>query len=431
VEVDMTQTAQEYCYDLTFILECVNAFSASMGVGCAILDAEGEILHESGFGPGSCNICEFAGMGKLRCHELYYYGVPEKCSFGDKHISFCPIGLYFYSSPIVNQAGGAKIAAGPFLMEDMEDNIVHDLQCKMSLKDTEVNKVAKLISKIPNITPSKVNALSGMLSLTASFIRGNSPATRSLAPETVAGDVTQDPASNYLYRHCEVMQLPEYPVKLEKRLLASIADSDKPKAQKLLNQLLGHILFSSGGDFDRIKSETYELLVLISRSAIDVGVPASKVLGINRRFWCEAQSAGDIDELCLLLSGVINSYIDSIFSLTHKRSLEDIDKAVRYMWMNYSSKITLEDVAKAVFLSPTYFCKVFQKNKRCSFNTYLNKIRIEKSKELLLQYDLRIADIVSMVGFEDQSYFTKVFKRFAGVSPTHFRKCCEENTVPA
>jgi AraC-like DNA-binding protein len=62
---------------------------------------------------------------------------------------------------------------------------------------------------------------------------------------------------------------------------------------------------------------------------------------------------------------------------------------------------------------------------------YLNRLRIEKSKQLLLRGDLRIADIVSMVGFEDQSYFTKVFKRICGVSPTHFRKAIGESATDA
>jgi YesN/AraC family two-component response regulator len=220
--------------------------------------------------------------------------------------------------------------------------------------------------------------------------------------------------------------LPSYPVKTEKRLLASITNSDKPNAQKHLNELLGHILFCSGCDFDLMKSETYELLVLISRVAIDVGVPADRVFDINRRFWRETRAIMNIDELCVSLSLVMNEYIDCIFTVSHKKNLDDINKAVQYIWQNYSNKITLEDAAKTVFLSPSYFCRVFQKAVGCNFNMYVNRIRIEKSKQLLLRYDLRIADIVSMVGFEDQSYFTKVFKRIAGVSPTHFRRAIEE-----
>jgi YesN/AraC family two-component response regulator len=225
--------------------------------------------------------------------------------------------------------------------------------------------------------------------------------------------------------------LPGYPVKAEKKLLASIQDSDKAKAQKHLNELLGHVLFCSGDDFDLMKSKTYDLLVLISRCAIDLGVPADRAFGINRRFWRDAQAIGGIDELCVLLSEVMNQYVGCIFTLSQKKNLDDINMAVKYIWQNYPNKITLEDAAKTVYLSPSHFCRVFQKTVGCNFSMYLNRIRIEKSKQLLLRQELRITDIVSMVGFEDPSYFTKVFKRIAGVSPTHFRKAIEECGVAA
>jgi YesN/AraC family two-component response regulator len=229
----------------------------------------------------------------------------------------------------------------------------------------------------------------------------------------------------------EIKIFQKYPVKAEERLLASITDSDKPRAQKQLNELLGHILFCSGGDFDRMKAETYELLVLISRGAINAGVSASRAFGINYGFWREAQSIGGIDEFCTSLSHVIKQYLDCIFSLSQKKNINDINKAIRYIWQNYQKKITLEDAARSVYLSPAYFCKVFQRTIGCSFSVYLNRLRIEKSKQLLLRSDLRIADIVSMVGFEDQSYFTKVFKRVCGVSPTHFRKAIDESATDA
>jgi AraC-like DNA-binding protein len=229
----------------------------------------------------------------------------------------------------------------------------------------------------------------------------------------------------------EIKNFSEYPVKTEERLLASITGSDKPRAQKQLNELLGHILFCSGGDFELMKAETYELLVLISRGAINVGVSANRAFGINYGFWREAQSMGSIDEFCISISHVINQYLDCIFSLSQRKNIDDINKAIRYIWQNYQNKITLEDAARSVYLSPSYFCKIFQRTVGCSFSVYLNRLRIEKSKQLLLRSDLRIADIVSMVGFEDQSYFTKVFKRVCGVSPTHFRKAIGESITDA
>ena len=82
----------------------------------------------------------------------------------------------------------------------------------------------------------------------------------------------------------------------------------------------------------------------------------------------------------------------------------------------------MEEMARRVYLSPAYFSRVFKQETGETFNNCLNRIRIEKSKELLLHQNLRLTDIAQLTGFEDQSYFTKVFRRITGVPPLKFRE---------
>ena len=64
---------------------------------------------------------------------------------------------------------------------------------------------------------------------------------------------------------------------------------------------------------------------------------------------------------------------------------------------------------------------LFKKSTGSSFKEYLNMVRIEESKRLLSNTDFSIIDIAIAVGFEDQSYFSKVFKKFTGLTPKQFR----------
>jgi YesN/AraC family two-component response regulator len=85
------------------------------------------------------------------------------------------------------------------------------------------------------------------------------------------------------------------------------------------------------------------------------------------------------------------------------------------------TKITLEDVAAHVYLSPSYLSKLFKTATGQNFNSYLNNLRIEHAKQLMLSGLGDLESVALTVGYEDQSYFTKVFKRLTGVTPKKFK----------
>lgn len=84
----------------------------------------------------------------------------------------------------------------------------------------------------------------------------------------------------------------------------------------------------------------------------------------------------------------------------------------------YLQQYKLEDTARQVGFSANYFSKIFKDEMGCTFNYYLSKLRVD----LLLVSRLSIREICDAVGYEEQSYFIKVFTRFPGVTPGKFRK---------
>lgn len=408
-------------FDLKLAVECANAYSGFSGLGCTVTGVNGEVLHEAGYGCASCEVCDASGLDKDNCIRTHIYGMTEAERFGGKYIYFCPMGLTCFVSPIMGSAETvAKITVGPFFMVDREDYIDFDLRQKLGLDEKVLQRVLDAAEELPYIPSGKVNSLSILLFMAVGFMNNVSAANRML--ETQDSDAIQGRITEYIMELKSGEAPPDYPFKTEKALISSIADSDKHEAQKLLNELLGHILFSSGGDFGRIKSRVYELLVIVSRAAMDAGVSAEQTFNMNHDFFRKAAPISNIDELCMMLAEIMNRYIDSIFEFSDVKNTDVIYKAVHYMRKNYTRKVTLEEVAKAAFLSPTYFSKIFKQEMGCSFNTYLNRLRVDKSKQLLLQSDLQLVDIANALGFEDQSYFTKVFKRITGESPNQFRK---------
>ena len=74
-----------------------------------------------------------------------------------------------------------------------------------------------------------------------------------------------------------------------------------------------------------------------------------------------------------------------------------------------------------VYLSPSYLSRIFKKETGYTINEYLIQVRIEKAKRLLHRKDLRVTDVADAVGFDDQSYFTKVFRRMVGTTPLKYK----------
>jgi two-component system response regulator YesN len=97
-------------------------------------------------------------------------------------------------------------------------------------------------------------------------------------------------------------------------------------------------------------------------------------------------------------------------------------KVIEYVRNNFHKDLTIEVVAEYVGKTPNYFSHLFKKEYGVSFSKYVNKIRIDKAKELLLTTNLMIYEIGVKVGYYDQVYFAQVFKKMEGYSPTELRK---------
>lgn len=92
-----------------------------------------------------------------------------------------------------------------------------------------------------------------------------------------------------------------------------------------------------------------------------------------------------------------------------------------YIEDHYQEDIALLDVAGVFGYSDVYFCKLFKQNFGKNFITYLNEFRMNKAKELLANPAINIKDVSTLAGYRDANYFTRVFKRMVGKTPSEYR----------
>ena len=105
-----------------------------------------------------------------------------------------------------------------------------------------------------------------------------------------------------------------------------------------------------------------------------------------------------------------------------KKSNEIIEKADRFMEAHFSSEVTLEAIAKACALSPFYFSHFYKQETGRNFSQKLTQIRLHKAKELLALFDMPIKDVSAAAGYVDPNYFSKIFKKITGFTPSEYKR---------
>lgn len=129
-------------------------------------------------------------------------------------------------------------------------------------------------------------------------------------------------------------------------------------------------------------------------------------------------------EIILYISEQVKSILDSQGGSSRESVLDDI---LYYIDNNYQTNIKLETIAPLFGYNSAYLGKIFTKATGQTFNSYIDHMRIEHSKELLLHRNMKVYEIAEQVGYHNVDYFHKKFKKYVGISPAEYRKQSKES----
>lgn len=208
----------------------------------------------------------------------------------------------------------------------------------------------------------------------------------------------------------------KYPYKLEKQIIKYISKKDFELVQSLLIEMIDTLdqIYSK----EKFKYYARELYIILKRS----------IKSLNYSKDCLMPNADELFD-------IISNYDDMILFFTKlihysKETLsKNIDKneiliknLCEYLEENYNKNITLEEAASYIGFSTFYFSKIIKEYLNVSFVDYLASIRIRKAKEIIENTNLNISDVAYKVGYIDANYFTRVFKRIEGITPSQYKK---------
>lgn len=401
--------------------ELLETFYQCINLPIQVLDETGEVLDAFGDCHNYCKIFKhFLPKGES-CTKLHSNASKLAMSLGETYIFSCHSNLNHIVFPLTNNnVLLGSILAGPFLMDEPDSLLLSDIGEKYSIPTAPLLEMYEEAGSLPVFEPAKVTYISRLLYYMCSGLVTDSRAQFNLNHNKLYQQ-SKINESIQMYKASPQINSRVYPYEKEKALITKLKTGDTEQAKALLNDLLGYVFFAEGNNFEVVKSRALELSSLLSRAAIEGGATSDSVLKVNNQFLMSLQNITDLDDLCYKLQETIDVFTDCMFNYIPSKGNEIIKKAIRYISQNFSRNLTLDEVADHVHLNSAYFSTLFKQSTGSSFKEYLNMVRIEESKRLLSNTNYSIIDISLATGFEDQSYFSKVFKKYTGLTPKQYR----------
>lgn len=413
--------------EYTHVQATMSIYYHTTDIPCILIDEEGKTMHCEGERRRYCTRLESLVDGGRMCQNAHLKSSQQSVNLGEAYISYCPAGLIYFTVAISSgQVFKGAVIAGPIHMSDPDEYEVEQTVSKYEIPSTEKSALLSYYKDIPILSPTTARFHLKLLTVLAKDImRDNKEALdRKKAFYDEQRQISEKIQSLKEEKGAQALQNQDYPIYLEKSLSTAVIKGDEQEAKKILNDILGFIFYKYRGDNRKITSITMELLVIMSRAAVEGGARYEDVSKVTQEIYQRSIETDGIEAMCLWLMDGLERIILFVFPMQsgNHEQISILRKAIIYMNQHLEDDISLEEVASYVGLSPTYFSRLFSNDMKMTYIEYLTKIRIEESKKFLVDTKESISDIALRLGFSDQSYFSKVFKKVEGITPGKYRK---------
>jgi AraC-like DNA-binding protein/ligand-binding sensor protein len=355
------------------------------------------------------------------CDEMHVNAIKEAHRFGGSHIYMCDLGFMFWTSPLYSEGSYAGSLLGTGLLgvdcQEMSQSLA-----EISKGELSEEELLRHPAKYPLGQSKKIKALAELLLVLAESLSTGSEDYHKILKRRAEQQFDLSNQIAELKKQYPQEKLSSgYPLDKERQLLAAIKRGDNARGRDILNEILAILLFSNPDHFKFIQCRAMELVVLLSRANISPGNSEEILLERNNYYLGRIQDAKSIEELTDVLHTIVDRMAGDIFSFRGIRHAAALRKAERYIWDHYTRRISLQEIAGISGLSAPYFSTIFKEEMGENLSSYLNRLRVEKAGYLLIETDLSLSEIAGSCGFEDQSWFSKIFKNYTGISPGKYR----------
>lgn len=385
-----------------------------------LIDTEGGVLQTLGGQSSYCVLLRQYVTAEHSCVQLHAQAGHRAQEIGEAYIFSCDAQLNHIAFPLSH--GGTLLATvllGPFLMDTPDSTLVGEVAEKHRLPPAVALELYDESNSLRVLPPPRVQQLKHLVEHLLSPLLTGEQATLRRSQERLS---QQSRINEHLqlFKETGLHASATDFLQKEKEWLTQVRVGNRRQVKKQLEQLLAYILYTEGGVTDTARMRTVELAVQLSRVTIEGGAAAESTLETARRTTELLLRAANADALCQPLQDMTQACLDAVLYEKDKGN-HYVRRALSFVGERYNEPLTLSDVAEYLGISPNYLSTLFHQTTGVSFRDHLCQVRVEAGKRLLLSTDLSLVEIAVAVGFPDQSYFCKVFKKHVGLTPGKFR----------
>lgn len=302
-----------------------------------------------------------------------------------------------------------KMVVGPITSENSTRQFYKLLGLRLSLS---IEKIDEFIESMTLLSKTTYQSVLETLSLTYYFLTGKKLSSHRYYVEEARKALDEKKDNKDATTHNSYQ--------IEKDLLSIVQSGDMSKMDSFVESLP---YFTSGMLSKNSLGQTKNMFIvsttLISRAAIKEGMNIDDALSLSDFYIQKADTLQSEKEIAILSYKMVKDYTEKVHEIKEMMPLSYQIKS--YVLKNLDEPIRIEELTKELSMPKSTLYRKFKKEMGMSVEDYINVIKIEKSKELILSGS-SFASIAYCLGYSSQSHFTNAFKKVVNMTPSEFRK---------
>jgi AraC-like DNA-binding protein/ligand-binding sensor protein len=407
------------------------AFSSITGLPVTFYDEKCQVRSEYGSQYKICKFLRIYNREDSVCRHHLQSALRTAASLGEPYFFVCAAGFVNVAVPLIHDGTDyGCFIAGPIIMEKFSPRTISkllalNLSGETAVSDKDMEHHADFLSRVVAILRDMYVYSSKQVAHLAILLNNSIVAN--------LPDKSDYDRANARYR--EQVQIGDdlrglkrsgketgYPLEEEARLLGEVRAGRLAEAADAMAAYLNGILLYEAGNLDMAKVHLIELCALISRESPDLSEGSEAPIRDSFAYIETLNKADSIRDLKEWSESLVEHFSTRARVPGYTGSSPLILKALRLLAGEGGLRLTLTELSGQLHVNSSYLSAHFKKEMGTGFAEYVTAQKIRQSKDLLEKTNLRLLEIADLCGFEDQSYFTKVFTRQVGVSPREYRK---------